>query len=176
MARFRRDEQRTYPIWWLIAGGLFIFSTIWACYAEFVTRVPWQKEQEAFFQMEYELAKQNVKREKNEFLATVEPEAKKLKARRDDLKHEQAVGKYASAKAKLVQMSRDFAEAEQLKTFGKSDLDEAYYYRQLAEYERDAAEEAARKQLEEADRQTGRDKADELLADPPPLAPQTAVS
>ena len=48
MARFHRDEQRTYPIWWLIAGGLFIFSTIWACYAEFVTRVPWQKEQEAF--------------------------------------------------------------------------------------------------------------------------------
>jgi len=53
MARFHRDEQRTYPIWWLIAGGLFIFSTIWACYAEFVTRVPWQKEQEAFFQMEF---------------------------------------------------------------------------------------------------------------------------
>ena len=51
MARFKRDEQRTYPIWWLIAGGLFVFSTAWACYAEFVTRVPWQKEQEAFFQM-----------------------------------------------------------------------------------------------------------------------------
>src|ERR1044071_8145658 len=62
MARFHRDEQRTYPIWWLIAGGLFIFSTAWACYAEFVTRVPWQKEQDDFYQMEYELAKQNKKR------------------------------------------------------------------------------------------------------------------
>jgi len=176
MARFRRDEQRTYPIWWLIAGGLFIFSTLWACYAEFVTRVPWQKEQEAFFQMEYELAKQNLKRVQNEFLATAEPEVKKLRARRDELKHEQATGKYAAAKTKLLRLSGDFAEAEQGKTFGKSDLDEAYYYRQLAEYERDGAEEAARRQLEEADRQNGRQKADELLADPPPLAPQPGVS
>src|SRR5262249_45512000 len=140
MARFHRDEQRTYPIWWLIAGGLFIFSTAWACYAEFVTRVPWQKEQEAFYQMEYELAKQNKKRVENEFASTSAPEVKKLAARRDELKHEQTSGKYASAKSKLVQLSRDFADAEQSKTFGKSDLDEAYYYRQLTEYDRDAAE------------------------------------
>src|SRR5262245_38631658 len=139
MARFKRDEQRTYPIWWLIAGGLFVFSTIWACYAEFVTRVPWQKEQEAFYQMEYELAQRALKRTKNEFTTTVEPELKKVTGRRDELKREQASGKYATAKNKLTQLSRDFAEAEQGKTFGKSDLDEAYYYRQLAEYERDAA-------------------------------------
>jgi cytochrome c2 len=176
MARFHRDEQRTYPIWWLIAGGLFVFSTVWACYAEFVTRVPWQKEQEAFFQMEYELAKQGKKRVENEFAATAAPEVKKLAARREELKHEQASGKYASAKAKLQQLTRDFAEAEQGKTFGKSDLDEAYYYRQLTEYERDAAEEAARRELEEADRQNGRQKADQMLADPPPLPAESGVS
>src|SRR6267154_2304475 len=176
MARFHRDEQRTYPIWWLIAGGLFVFSTVWACYAEFVTRVPWQKEQEAFFQMEYELAKQGKKRVENEFAATAAPEVKKLAARRDELKHEQASGKYAAAKAKLQQLTRDFAEAEQGKTFGKSDLDEAYYYRQLTEYERDAAEETARRELEEADRQNGRQKADQMLADPPPLPAETGVS
>jgi len=141
MARFHRDEQRTYPIWWLIAGGLFIFSTVWACYAEFVTRVPWQKEQEAFFQMEYELAKQNEKRVKNEYKTTAEPEVKKLAARQSALKNEQASGKYATAKARLVQLTRDYADAEQGKTFGKSDLDEAYYYRQLTEYDRDKAEE-----------------------------------
>src|SRR6188474_1236422 len=119
MARFQRDEQRTYPIWWLIAGGLFIFSTVWACYAEFVTRVPWQKEQEAFFQMEYELATQNLKRAKNEFASTAEADTKKLKARQDELKREQATGKYAASKAKLTQLTRDFADAEQGKTFGK---------------------------------------------------------
>jgi cytochrome c2 len=176
MARFKRDEQRTYPIWWLIAGGLFIFSTAWAVYAEFVTRVPWQKEQGAFYQMEFEQATKALKRTTNEFKANVEPELKKITARHDELKHEQTAGKYAGAKAKLGQLSRDFAEAEQGKTFGKSDLDEAYYYRELAEYERDAAEEDARKRLENADLAGGRKKADEMLADPPPLSPQSGVS
>src|SRR5262245_8262111 len=128
MARFQRDEQRTYPIWWLIAGGLFIFSTVWACYAEFVTRVPWQKEQDAFFQMELEQAKQNKKRVENECAAAA-GDVKKLKDRQAELKREQAAGKYAAAKSKLQQLTKDFAEAEQGKTFGKSDLDEAYYYR-----------------------------------------------
>src|SRR5437868_8283783 len=141
MARFHRDEQRTYPIWWLIAGGLFIFSTIWACYAEFVTRVPWQKEQEAFFQMEFELAKQNKKRVENEFAAAAAGDVKKLKDRKSELQREQASGKYAASKTKLADLTREYAEAEQGKTFGKSDLDEAYYYRQLAEYDRDKAEE-----------------------------------
>ncbi|HEX9296736.1 MAG TPA: hypothetical protein VF881_12915 [Polyangiaceae bacterium] len=176
MARFKRDEQRTYPIWWLIAGGLFIFSTIWACYAEFVTRVPWQKEQEAFFQMEHELAKRNLERVKNEFAVTAEPEVKKLKSRKEELKREQASGKYATAKNKVAQLNRDYADAEQDKTFGKSDLDEAYYYRQLAEYDRDAAEEEARRALEAADHDNGRKLADEMLADPPPLSPQPGVS
>src|SRR5450432_2854800 len=166
MARFKRDEQRTFRLWWLIAGGLFIFSTLWACYAEFVTRVPWQKEQEAFYQMEFEQATRALKRTKNEFAANVEPELKKLTDRKDELKREQASGKYAAAKSRLTQLSRDYAEAEQGKTFGKSDLDEAYYYRELAEYERDAAEEEARKQLENADLAGGRKKAGKRRATP----------
>src|SRR5260370_13921632 len=101
MARFKRDEQRTYPIWWLIAGGLFIFSTLWACYAEFVTRVPWQEEQKAFYKMEFEQATRALKRTKNEFAANVEPELKKITDRHDELKREQATGKYAAARAKL---------------------------------------------------------------------------
>src|SRR6185437_1985093 len=107
-----------------------------------------------------ELAKQGKKRVENEFAATAAPEVKKLQARRDELKREQASGKYASAKSKLQQLTRDYADAEQGKTFGKSDLDEAYYYRQLTEYDRDKAEEEARTELEEADRQNGRQKAD----------------
>jgi cytochrome c2 len=170
MARFKRDEQRTYPIWWLIAGGFFVFSSLWACYAEFVTRVPWEKEQEAFFEMEYQLAKQNLTWVKNEFAATQKSEVDKLKARKKELDDEQHSGKYAAAKSKQTDLSRQYSEAEQAQTFGKSDLDESYYYRQLAEYDRDAAEERARQSLEEIDRAEGRQKADAMLADPPPLA------
>src|SRR6185436_3366597 len=170
MARFKRDEQRTYPIWWLIAGGLFIFSTIWACYAEFVTRVPWQKEQEAFFEMEYQLAKQNLTRVQNEFATRGKAEVDKLKARKKHLDDEQRAGRYASAKAKQAELTRAYGEAEQAKTFGKSDLDEAYYYRQLAEYDRDAAEERAREALEHEDLKGGKEAADKVFADPPPLA------
>ena len=140
MARFRRDEQRTYPITWLIVGGLFAFSAAWACYAEFVTRVPWQKEQEAFFQMDYELAKQGKERAENEFRATIGPEIGKLEAKKKQLQNEQVSGRYGSAHSRLLQLNKDFATAEQGKTFGKSDLDESYYYRQLAEYDRDASD------------------------------------
>src|SRR4051812_42598490 len=123
MARFKRDEQRTFPIWWLLIGGFFAFSTAWACYAEFVTRVPWQKEQGAFFDTEYHLAKKGLDRAKAEFNATVKPEIDKLQARKDQLDHEQSSGGYAGKKATLKDLNQKFANAEQKKTFGKSDLD-----------------------------------------------------
>src|SRR5437764_4413007 len=106
MARFKRDEQRTFPLWWLIAGGLFAFSTAWAVYAEFVTRVPWQKEQGAFFDMEYAQAQQGLKRSENEYAATVKPQIDKLQARKTELEHQQATGNYASAKAKLKELTQ----------------------------------------------------------------------
>ena len=49
MARFIRDEKRTYPFMWMAIGGVFAASSAWAVYAELVTRVPWQKQQQAFF-------------------------------------------------------------------------------------------------------------------------------
>ena len=52
MARFVRDEKKTFPFWWLIIGGAFAASTVWAVYAEMVTRVPWQVHQDAFFDLE----------------------------------------------------------------------------------------------------------------------------
>src|SRR5215813_12400746 len=99
--------------------------------------------------MELEQAKQSKKRVENEFAATVAPDGKKLKDRQSELKREQTAGKYAAAKSKLQQLTKEFADAEQGKTFGKSDLDEAYYYRQQGEYKRDKAEEEAREKLEE---------------------------
>src|SRR5262249_42227347 len=106
MARFKRDEQRTFPLWWLIAGGLFAFSTAWAVYAEFVTRVPGQKEQEAFFDMEYAQAQQGLKRSENEYAATAKPQIDKLLGRKAELEREQASGNYATAKAKLKDLTQ----------------------------------------------------------------------
>src|SRR5438045_4239973 len=111
--------------------------------------------------MGFELGKRNKRRVENEFAAAAAGDVKKLKDRKSELQREQASGKYAASKTKLADLTREYAEAEQGKTFGKSDLDEAYYYRQLAEYDRDKAEEEARRELEEADRQTGRQKADQ---------------
>ncbi|HEY3593148.1 MAG TPA: hypothetical protein VGL13_04720, partial [Polyangiaceae bacterium] len=176
MARFKRDEQRTYPLTWLIAGGLFVFSALWACYAELVTRVPWEREQEAFFDMEYQLAKESLARAKNEFAATQKADVDQQKAKKKQLEDEQKNGRYAAAKAKQTVLSHRYAAAEQGQTFGKSDLDEAYYYRQLAEYDRDAVEERARKALEELDRVQGRQIADAMLADPAPTAPKPGQS
>ncbi len=67
MARFIRDEKRTYPFTWMAIGGLFAASAGWAVYAELVTRVPWQKHQQAFFDMELEQSKQSLDRSKHEW-------------------------------------------------------------------------------------------------------------
>ena len=67
MARFIRDEKRTYPFTWMAIGGVFALSSVWAVYAEMVTRVPWQKDQQAFFDMELEQSKQAYSRAESEW-------------------------------------------------------------------------------------------------------------
>jgi len=76
VARFVRDEKRTYPLMWLVAGGLFAGSAVWAIYAELVTRVPWQKQQEAFFEMELQQSKTALERSNARWTKEVEPTLK----------------------------------------------------------------------------------------------------
>jgi cytochrome c551/c552 len=145
MARFVRDEKRTYPFTWLIVGGIFAFSSFWAIYAELVTRVPWQAHQEAFFDLELEQATQAKAKAEAELEAAKQQEPLKGQlAARAKLEEEMKSGAYADAKAKLAELDLQFANAEKGKTFGASDLDEAYYYRNLAEYGRDEAQVAVR--------------------------------
>lgn len=150
MARFIRDEKKTFPFTWLAIGGIFAASSVWAVYQEFVLRVPWQKDQQAFFDMELEQSKQALERAKDEWAKETEPSLKDVLARKAELETSKASGEYATARARLNQLNQDFADAEVGKTFGGSDLDEAYYYRNLAEYERDAAMNEARKAYREA--------------------------
>ncbi len=170
MAKFIRDEKRTYPFLWLTIGGIFAGSAAWAVYAELVTRVPWQKEQGAFYQMELEQARQSHERYKAEWEKEIEPSLKDKLGRKDEIEKSMVSGAYADAKRRLDELNKKFGEAELQKTFGGSDLDEAYYYRNLAEYERDAAAVAVRKAYQEAyatDPAKAQAETDRIYADPP---------
>ena len=174
MARFIRDEKRTYPLWWLVAGSLFAGSTVWAVYAELVTRVPWEKQQEAFYEMELQQSTQALAAANAHWKDVVEPSIKAKLDRKAELEKSQTQGEYATKKARLAQLDRIFADAEQEKTFGGSDLDEAYYFRQEAEYERDKQMNEVRAMYrehfagEEGSPQKGDDACDAMFANPTP--------
>lgn len=171
MARFIRDEKRTYPFMWVAIGGVFAASAGWAVYAELVTRVPWQKHQQAFFDMELEQSKQSLERSDHEWKEQIVPSLKDKLARKEVLAESMKNGAYADSRAKLNELNRRFAEAESEKTFGSSDLDEAYYHRNLHEYERDAAAVKVREIFHEVFASTtpaeGQKRADAIYADPP---------
>lgn len=171
MARFQRDEKRTYPFVWLVIGGLFAFSSAWALYAELVTRVPWQVHQDDFFDLELELAKKGKEDAEAAWQAASSSEPLKGQlARVAELQEQQKSGDYATAKARLTELDKQFAEAEQEKTFGGSDLDEGYYYRNLSEYERDAAQVEVRRLFKESyagDAARAREEPANIYADPP---------
>jgi cytochrome c2 len=224
---FTRDEQNTFPLSWLVIGGLFAGSAVWAYYNDAVTRLPWVEHQKAFFALELELAKQACCAERARWRqATTKPdkpeddsaERAKLRADLDKLAEMRAeIGgeddpepdcgqkrsgsaepvcpgiearaaepapvaresKYRTAKALLDDLDRQFLEAEREKTFGASDLDETYYYRNLAEYERDKAQVAVRARFKEAyadDPARARREADQIYRDPPPPPEDAAVS
>lgn len=139
MARFIRDEKRTYPFTWMAIGGVFFASAAWATYAEFVTRVPWQKDQKAFYDMEFQQSKQALAQAQDEWEKEIVPSIKDRLDRKDAIEQSMKTGEYAQAKARLAELGQKYDAAELGKTFGGSDLDEAYYYRNLAEYDRDAA-------------------------------------
>lgn len=179
MARFIRDEKRTYPLTWLAVGGIFAGSAAWAIYAELVTRVPWQKQQQAFFDMELAQSKQSLDRGNARWTKEVEPSLKAKLDRKAELERSQTSGAYAEAKARLDQLTVQFNDAETGKTFGSSDLDEAYYHRQEAEYERDKVATEARNLLREyyaaTDPKQGEKKGDAIYADPPLAKPGEGV-
>lgn len=181
MARFVRDEKRTYPFTWLTIGGLFALVTFWAVYAELVTRVPWQEHQAAFFDMELAQAKKNLEQEQADWdrKSSQEPLSTQI-ARLKELEQLMDSGEYAEAEAKVEKLQSAFAEAEVGKTFGGSDLDETYYYRNLAEYERDEVMVKVRKLYKAhylPDRPERANEPDEIYADPsapPPVEGESA--
>jgi cytochrome c2 len=172
VARFIRDEKRTYPLTWLAVGGIFAGSAAWAIYSELVTRVPWQRQQQAFFEMELSQSEQALERSNARWTKEVEPSLKAKLDRKAELEKSQTSGAYAEARARLDQLNVDFSNAETGKTFGSSDLDEAYYHREEAEYERDHVATEVRHLLHEHYAGTdtpheGDKKGDAIYADPP---------
>jgi cytochrome c551/c552 len=174
MARFQRDESRTFKLLWLAAGGVFTAVTFWAMYDDGVTRTPWAFEQKSFYSLEAQLAKKNLERVQAEFVAHSKAQDDQLKVRRAEIEDSKKSGAYKQSADTLATKNHDFAEAEQSKTFAKSDLDEAYYYRQLAEYARDEAMNEARTAIGKFD--GGSILVNKLLADPAPPARDLATS
>ncbi len=170
MARFIRDEKRTYPFMWMAIGGVFAASAGWAVYAELVTRVPWQKQQQGFFDMELEQSKQARKRSDEEWNEVLVPQLKEKLDRKAVLAESMKNGAYSESRKKLDDLNVQFATAESAKTFGTSDLDEAYYHRNIAEYERDAAAVKVRDVFHEVFASVGGDeaqkRADAIYVDP----------
>ncbi|MFP6683327.1 MAG: hypothetical protein VB934_01380, partial [Polyangiaceae bacterium] len=170
MARFVRDEKRTYPFTWLFIGGLFAASSVWAVQDEFTHRVEWHPDQTAFFDLEFEMASQDLKQAEADYeVASQQEPLKKQVADLAALEASCKTGEYFAANTKLDELKAALATAEQANTFGASDLDEAYYYRNLAEYERDAKTVAVRNALKAAypeDAQRARSDGDALYGDP----------
>jgi cytochrome c2 len=153
---------------WLAIGGLFAMSAVWATYAEMVTRVPWQEHQDAYFEMELEQSRQALSRAKQEWETEITPSIKDQLARKEQLEQSRQSGEYKQAADRLKQLDAEFADAETQKTFGGSDLDEAYYYRNLTEYDRDAASVAVRRRYREIeDAKRGEELGAAIYADPP---------
>src|SRR5688572_25309158 len=102
---------------WLAIGGLFAASSVWAVYAELFTRVPWQKHQSAFFDMELEQARQSRDRAEQQWEKEIKPSLAKLLARKEELEASKKTGEYKTASDRLAQLDKDFANAETGKTF-----------------------------------------------------------
>ncbi|MEJ7728936.1 MAG: c-type cytochrome [Polyangiaceae bacterium] len=154
---------------WLAIGGLFAVSSVWAVYAELFTRVPWQKYQSAFFDMELEQARQARDRAQQQWDGEIAPGLEKQLARQKELDESKTSGEYKTALDRLHQLDKDFSAAETGKTFGGSDLDEAYYYRNLGEYDRDAASVEVRnayREMHAEDAKKGEELGAAVYADP----------
>lgn len=180
MSRFVRDEKRTYPFAWLAIGGIFAGAALWAGYAEMTSRVPWQENQQRFFELDLELARKareaaqagwDDAASKEPLKGLLEQQAK-LESEmqpREDGSYDSS-NDYGKAQNRLAELNAAFLAAETGKTFGASDLDEAYYYRNNAEYERDRALVEVRKlykELFEESDPTRVDRPNEIYRDPP---------
>jgi cytochrome c551/c552 len=163
----------------MVIGGVFFGSAAWAMYAELVTRVPWQKDQKAFFDMEFQQSKKALAQSQDEWDKDIVPSIKAKLDRKEEIEKSMASGEYAQAKQRLAELDQKFADAELGKTFGASDLDEAYYHRNIAEYERDKlateVREAYKKAFEAEDPKKGDTLCDAIYADPT-APPQGEVS
>src|SRR5688500_19369588 len=96
---------------WLAIGGLFAASSVWAVYAELFTRVPWQKHQSAFFDMELEQARQSRDRAEQQWEKEIKPSLAKMLARKEDLEASKKTGEYKTDRDSHDQINNDFAQA-----------------------------------------------------------------
>ncbi|MBI2896735.1 MAG: c-type cytochrome [Deltaproteobacteria bacterium] len=148
---FLRDEERSHSLLWFVSAMLFAGVSVWAVYDDQVTRAPWAAEQEEFFALERELAAKNLKTVQGRYQRSPKARLGELERRIAELEKKQGQSEHRAAALRLEELDERHADAESDKTFARSDQDEVYYYRTVAEYDVELATSAAQRGAHEAE-------------------------
>lgn len=157
MARqdFVPDEKRSLRVIFFVASMVLVGTTVWALWDEAVSRRPWIEYQIAFNQLEYQM----VQKELGETRARLnQPEIHaKLETLREELRWAEEAKKgpdYRKAVREVERQKAAYADISQELRFTRSELDEAFYWRDKAKHGgKDPSNElAAVKRLQEQER------------------------
>ena len=142
---FVPDEKRSLQIIFFISSMVLVGTTVWALWDEAVSRRPWIRYQTAFNQLEY----QKVRQQLDEARAQLEqPEVQaKLATLREEFRWAEEAQRGPEYKATVKEVERQkvaYDAVNQDLRFTRSELDEAYYWRDKAKHEgKDATAEQA---------------------------------
>ncbi|MBI2892978.1 MAG: c-type cytochrome [Deltaproteobacteria bacterium] len=148
---FKRDEERSHSLLWFVSAMLFAGVSVWAVYDDQVTRAPWAADQEDLFDLERKLSSKSLKAAERRFEKTARARSNELERRIADLDKKRATREHQATLARLVELDEKYADAESDKTFARSDQDEVYYYRTVAEYDVELAGSKAQRGARQAD-------------------------
>jgi len=135
MAKWTRDEDRSYAFWWFVSAAAFAGVSVLAVWDDGIRRAPWKREQQAFFEIERDLAGKNLDAQERAFARTKKAQHTKLEREQESLEKRRAGAEFRRWEEDLADLDEDFDTAEEDFTFAKSDQDEVYYYRTVAEYD-----------------------------------------
>ncbi|RMF93541.1 MAG: hypothetical protein D6736_01615, partial [Nitrospinota bacterium] len=129
-------EERSYSRIFFVLSMLLVVATLGAVWDEVFRRRPWKDYQKAFFELEYQKTKQ-------EYEAKRAAVADKQQQLQEELARAKAALEadttYQQVRRELGEVKARLAEVTQEQRFAKSRLDEAYYWYDKAQEERDAA-------------------------------------
>ncbi len=154
--KFVPDERRSLRMIFFVSSMILVGTTVWALWDEAVSRRPWIQYQIDFNQFEY----QTVQKELEQARARLnQPEIQeKLQTLREEMRWAEEAKKgpdYRAAVRDVTRQKAAYADINQELRFTRSELDEAFYWRDKAKHEgKDYSDELAEvKRLQEQERE-----------------------